>query len=693
MKDPVSFEEALRRAQELRREIERANHAYYVLDQPVMSDAEYDALWDELCALEERFPELGTPDSPTRRVGAAGLSTDFRPVPHAIPMLSLGKANGEGEIREWVARMLRILALPDDTSIPFLCEPKYDGLSVELVFLRGKLTTGSTRGDGLIGEDVTPNLRTLHQIPARLSERAPDLLEVRGEVYFPLDAFQALNRRLEEEGKPIFANPRNAAAGSLRQKDPQVTASRPLRFVAHGLGRLEGAAEKAIPKRQSEALELLRSLGLPVSDRVSVASSIDEVSAYYRALLAEREHLPFELDGIVIKVDDLALQRELGAVSRSPRWAVAWKFPPVQKDTRIVGISVSVGRTGAVTPFAELEPVILSGARVKTATLHNEDEVRRKDVRVGDWALVERAGDVIPAVVKVYPERRPPGGLPPWVMPSNCPVCGARIERAPGEAVAYCTGVACPAQRVQRLVHFGGRSAMDIAGLGEKIVEQLVQTLAPDGEPLVRDAGDLYDRRRLNKQALLGLERMGDKSADNLLAAIEGSKERSLARLIYAIGIRHVGETVAERLAQSVGSLEDLSRLSAEQLTEMDGVGPVVAQSVVSFFAEPSTRTLLAKLREHGVNPGGAARPSGPRPLSGKTFVLTGTLASFGREELKEILTSLGARVASSVSRKTDYVVAGADPGSKLDRARELGRPVLNETELMALLEKLRGGA
>ncbi len=674
----LSIDQARERAEWLRAEIARADKAYYVDARPILSDAEYDALFDELVAIETAFPELITPDSPTQRVGAPVEATEFRPVPHAVPMLSLAKANEEAEVREWLARVRRLLGLDEKAEIAVLCEPKYDGVSVELTYRDGRLEVGSTRGDGFTGEDVTPNLRAVKGVPARLTAGAPALVDVRGEVIFPVAAFQELNRRLESEGKPIFANPRNAAAGSLRQKDPQVTASRPLEFIAHGIGRLEGGPQA---RTLSEALGLLARLGVRASDRSRLSRSVEEVADYYRALLAERDRLFYELDGIVVKVDDLAWQRELGAVSRSPRWAIAWKFPPVQKTTRVKRIAVSIGRTGAVTPYAELEPVILSGARVKQASLFNMDEVERKDVREGDWVLVQRGGEVIPNIVQVFPERRPPDGLPRWTMPERCPVCGARIERTPGEAVAYCTGVDCPAQRVQRIFHFGGRGAMDIAGLGEKTIVQLVEA------GLVKDLGDLYS---LRKEQLLALERMGEKSAENLLAAIEASKSRPLARLIYGLGIRHVGETVAERLASAVSSLDELAAMPEEKLMEIEGIGPVVARSVATFFAQEATRRVIEKLRAAGVNFRGEPRPKARTRLSGKTFVLTGTLDSLSREEAKAALEALGAKVASSVSKKTDYVVAGKDPGSKLDKARELGRPVLDEQAFLALLSEAR---
>lgn len=675
---PLTRDLARARAEFLRAEIERANTAYYVLDRPIMSDAEYDALLDELMAIEAKFPDLVTPDSPTQRVGARAISTDFRPVPHAVPMLSLGKANEEAEVREWDARVKRLLGLPETAEIRYACEPKFDGLSVELVYKDRRLEVGSTRGDGFVGEDVTPNLRTIRQIPARLPADAPPLLEVRGEVFIPIEAFQKLNRRLEEEGKPIFANPRNAAAGSLRQKDPSVTASRPLEFYAHGVARIDDPSVKS----HSQAIALLARAGFPVPDRVLVTSKLDEIAAYYRDLLADRDRLPYEMDGIVIKVDDFALERELGFVSRSPRWAIAWKFPPVQKTTRILDILPSVGRTGAITPFAQLEPVILSGARVKQASLFNMDEIERKDIRIGDHALVERGGEVIPHVVQVFPERRAgrEHEIRKFEMPKDCPVCGAKVERAEGEAVYYCTGAACPAQVVQRIVHFGSRGAMDIDGLGERTVEQLVEA------GLVHDVGDLYF---LTKEQLLGLERMGEISAGNLLAAIERSKTRPLSRLIYALSIRHVGETVAERIAGAVPGLDDPALASEEQLREIHGIGPVVAKSVATFFSQDQTKRLIEKLRRAGVNLEGEPRPSGPRRLEGKTFVLTGTFDTWSREELTELLKAEGAKVTSSVSKKTDYVVAGADPGSKLDKAKELGRPVLDEAGLKKLLADL----
>jgi DNA ligase (NAD+) len=682
---PFSFGEFV---EKLRSLIELANEAYYLRDEPLMSDAEYDALLDELASMEARHPELATPDSPTQRVGTNLVSTDFRPVPHVVPMMSLGKANTLGEVREWGARVRRLLAVDDRAEIRLVCEPKLDGLSVELTYENGRLVCGSTRGDGQVGEDVTPNLRTLRQIPSQLPKGAPKLVDVRGEVYFPVPAFVALNRTLEAAGDEPFANPRNAAAGSLRQKDPRVTASRPLEFCAHGLGRCELSAGETPITSQSALFERLRTLGLRVSEHVAFVTTLDEVAAYYESLLAARPELPFEMDGIVIKVDDYALQRELGAVAKAPRWAVAWKFPPMQRDTKILRILVSVGRTGACTPFAELEPVVLSGARVRMATLHNEDEVRRKDIREGDHALVERAGDVIPAIVKVYPERRPPEGLPEWHMPAACPVCGAPIERVGDKAVAVCTGASCPAQLDMRIFHFGMRGAMDISGLGEKLIAQLTRTKHSDGEPLVRDVGDLFDVERVNLATLGTLPRMGEKSAANLLASIEAAKSRPLARVVFGLGILHVGETVAQRLADHVESLAALASMDEESLTAIDGVGPVVAAAVVAHFRDDRVRAVLAKLERFGVTPRNTNKAAGPKPLDGKTFVLTGTLMAMTRDEAKERILSLGGKVASSVSKKTDYVVAGEEAGSKLDKAKELGRPILDEAAFVALLSE-----
>ena len=671
----MDLEGARERVDFLRKEIERANYAYYVADAPILSDAEWDTLFDELERLEVEYPELASPDSPTRRVGAKAISTDFRPVKHSLPMLSLGKANTEAEVEEWDARIRRLLGLNSDAPIQYSCEPKYDGTSIELVYRQGILETASTRGDGFVGEDVTPNVRTIALVPKRLAAKPPPaLVEVRGEVFMPIEAFQQLNRSLEKEGKPVFANPRNSAAGSLRQKDPESTRARALDFLAHGVGSCQGVELRS----HSQSLAALRELGVPTTES-RVMSSITELTGFYNDLLDRRAKLPYEMDGIVIKVDLFRLQEDLGWVSRFPRWALAWKFPPIQRRTRILKIMPSVGRTGAITPFAELEPVILSGARVKLASLFNLDEIRRKDIREGDIALVQRGGEVIPNVVRVYPEERPPEGLPEWQMPERCLVCGARIERPEGEAVAYCTGARCPAQVVQRIFHFGGRGALDIGGLGERTISQLVAA------GLIQDVGDLFS---LTLEQLLSLERMGPKSAENLMSAIQQAKDRPLTRLVYGLGIRHVGETVAQMLASAFGTLEALSAASFEDLCAIGGIGPVVAQSVVNFFQNPDTRIVIDKLGHSGVRLQDAPKPEGPKPFAGKTFVITGTFEAFSRERLKELLESLGGKVASSVSKKTDYILAGVEPGSKLEKAKELGRPILDEAGLQQLLEE-----
>jgi DNA ligase (NAD+) len=671
-------ERAAARAAELRAEIAEHDRRYYLEDAPIISDAAYDALMDELAALEAAHPELVTPDSPTQRVGPPELVTAFQPVDHAIPMLSLGKASSEDELYEWVARMRRQLGLADADPAPFRysCEPKYDGLSVELVYEDGALTLGSTRGNGVTGEDVTLNLRTIRGLPKELSAsaraRAPGLFEVRGEVFIPVAAFRELNRSLEESGDRTFANPRNAAAGSLRQKDPRVSATRPLAFCAYGIGRWQGGEHAS----HSETIAVLRELGFPVSEHALTTGELGEVVGYYRDLLSRRDALPFEMDGIVCKVDGYDLQRELGAVSRSPRWAIAWKFPPMRRETRLLDIQVSVGRTGALTPFAILEPVRLSGAMVSKATLHNADEVERKDIRKGDVVLVERAGDVIPRVIQPLVERRS-GAEQAFIMPSACPVCGAPAERAEGEAAAYCTGASCPAQLVQRLFHFAHRGAMDIEGLGEKLAGQLVET------GLVKDVGDLY---ALSLDDLLGLERMAEKSATNLLTALEASKDRPLARVLAALGIRHVGETVAKVLARAFPSVSALAAANEEDLARTPNVGPIVAKSVHTFLSSEHNRAVIDKLRAAGVRLENPDEVDRPRPFDGLNIVVTGKLEGWSRRGIKEFLEGLGARVASSVSKKTDYVIAGADAGSKLKKAKDLERPVLDEPGFRALL-------
>jgi DNA ligase (NAD+) len=657
------------RVEKLREEIRRYDYYYYVLNQPLISDAEYDKLFRELLELERQYPELVTPDSPTQRVGAPPAE-EFAPVEHAIPMLSLANCFNDEELEEWDDRVRRMLG---GEPVEYVCEPKLDGLSVELVYVDGVFTVGSTRGDGRVGEDVTRNLRTIKQVPLRLfplNGKVPRLLEARGEVYMEKEAFRRLNEERERAGEPLFANPRNAAAGSLRQLDPNVTASRPLKIFFYAMGRAEGIEIRS----QVELLTTFPKLGLPVNPLWKLCKTLDEVKAFYRELLAMRHELPYEADGMVVKVNDFAQREILGEVSRAPRWAIAYKFPAEEATTRVLDIVVQVGRTGALTPVANLKPVEVSGATVSRATLHNADEIRRKDIRIGDWVIVRRAGEVIPEVVKSIPERRT-GAEKEFKMPERCPACGGPVVRPPGEVAYRCENLSCPARIKESIRHFASRRAMDIEGLGEKLVDQLVET------GLVRKLSDIY---RLKKEDLVNLERMGEKSAQNLLEQIERSKNAGLARLIFALGIRYVGEHLAEVLAQHFPSLEALSNATYEELIQIPEIGPRIAQSIVDFFRNAENRKLIQELKELGVKTEAEKPKEGP--LSGKTFVFTGTLSAFPREEARRLVESLGGRVASSVSRKVDYVVVGADPGEKLRKAQELGITILTEEEFRKLV-------
>ena len=657
------------RAEKLREEIRRYDYYYYVLNQPLISDAEYDKLFRELLELERQYPELVTPDSPTQRVGAPPAE-EFAPVEHAIPMLSLANCFDDEELEEWDDRVRRMLG---GEPVEYVCEPKLDGLSVELVYVDGVFTVGSTRGDGRVGEDVTRNLRTIKQVPLRLfplNGKVPKLLEARGEVYMEKEAFRQLNEERERAGEPLFANPRNAAAGSLRQLDPNITASRPLKIFFYAMGRAEGIEIRS----QVELLTTFPKLGLPVNPLWKLCKTLDEVKAFYRELLAMRHELPYEADGMVVKVNDFAQREILGEVSRAPRWAIAYKFPAEEATTRVLDIVVQVGRTGALTPVAILEPVEVSGATVSRATLHNEDEIRRKDIRIGDWVIVRRAGEVIPEVVKSIPERRT-GAEKEFKMPERCPACGGPVVRPPGEVAYRCENLSCPARIKESIRHFASRRAMDIEGLGEKLVDKLVET------GLVRKLSDIY---RLKKEDLVNLERMGEKSAQNLLEQIERSKNAGLARLIFALGIRYVGEHLAEVLAEHFPSLEALSRATYEELIGIPEIGPRIAQSIVDFFRNEENRKLIQELKELGVKTEAEKPKEGP--LSGKTFVFTGALSAFTREEARRLVESLGGRVASSVSRKVDYVVVGTDPGEKLRKAQELGITILTEEEFRKLV-------
>jgi DNA ligase (NAD+) len=662
------------RAKRLRAQLEDANYRYYVLDAPTISDAEYDRLFRELQELEARHGELATPDSPTQRVGAAPVQA-FGSVKHRVPMLSVNNAFAEDEVEAFDRRIREAL---DADAVEYCCEPKFDGLAINLAYERGAFVQGATRGDGYSGEDVTANLRTIRAIPLRLrTAQPPRLLEVRGEVLIYRRDFERLNARQRDKGEKEFANPRNAAAGSLRQLDSRVTLSRPLRFFAYGVGEVDGLRT---PATQAGLLEALAELGLPVCEERDVVTGAEGLLGFYRRLGGKRERLPYDIDGVVYKVNRLDLQRELGFVARAPRFAVAHKFPAEEATTEVTAIEVQVGRTGAVTPVARLKPVFVGGATVTNATLHNEDEVRRKDVWRGDTVVVRRAGDVIPEVVRVVkPGSRRPGDA--FHMPRQCPECGSDVVRLPDEAIARCTGgLFCPAQRKQAVLHFASRRALDIEGLGEKLVDQLVD------QQLIRTPADLY---RLGLADLASLERMGEKSAQNLLDQLERSKRTTLARFIYALGIRNVGEATARDLASHFGALEPLMDADEGELQEVPDVGPVVAMSIRQFFAERHNRDVVHALRRAGVGWEDARRKqTAARPGAGKTFVLTGTLPGMTRDAATELIQSRGGKVTGSVSRKTDYVIAGADAGSKLAKAEALGIPVLDEAGLLKLLKR-----
>ena len=669
--------EAEERANFLRSELEHHNHAYYVLDAPTIPDAEYDKLFRELQALEATNPELLTPDSPTQRVGGKPLAA-FEPVRHVVPMLSIRTETeiGPSGAEAFDARVRKALALPETAApVEYAAELKFDGLAINLRYEAGVLTQAATRGDGETGEDVTQNIRTIQRIPLRLAGDAPAVLEVRGEVYMSRPDFEAYNERQRRLGKATLVNPRNGAAGSIRQLDPKMAAERSLSFYAYGLGEVRGWS---LPATHSGVLDALAKFDLPVCEHRVVARGSAELIAFHLAILAQRDALPFDIDGVVYKVNSLALQAELGFVSREPRWAVAHKYAPQEALTTVEAIEVQVGRTGAITPVARLAPIFVGGVTVTNATLHNEAEVRRKDVRSGDTVIVRRAGDVIPEVVSVLVERRPILA-PEFVMPKTCPVCGSAVERPEDEAIARCTGgLYCPAQRKQALLHFAGRRAMDIEGLGEKLVEQLVDA------GLLKTPADIYG---LDLERLAGLDRMGEKSAANLLAAIESSKTPSLARLVFALGIRNVGETTAKDLARHFGNMDALMAADEARLQQVPDVGPVVAASIVHFFAEPHNRQVIADLAKVSVR-GTALEPvSLDSAIAGKTFVLTGTLPGMSRDEAKRLIEAKGGKVSGSVSKKTDFVVAGADAGTKLDKARELGVIILDLTKLMELLE------
>ena len=655
----------------LQTELARLEHAYYVLDQPLVPDAEYDRLYREFLDLEQKHPDWISADSLSQRVGGTPLKV-FNEVKHAVPMLSLNNAFEESELINFDRRCRDGLGLE---SVNYACELKFDGLAISLRYEHGVLVQAATRGDGASGEDVTVNIRTIRAIPLRLTgKKIPDVLEVRGEVFMHRDDFEKMNKYAATLGEKEFANPRNAAAGSLRQLDSKITAKRPLSFFAYGLGAFEPI--NWLPKTHSQLLDHYVELGLPVCQERRVVSSVEGLNQFYQEIGRKRNQLPYEIDGVVYKVNLFSQQNTLGFVSRAPRFAIAHKYPAQEEITTVLGIDVQVGRTGAITPVARLSPVLVGGVTVTNATLHNEDEVRRKDVRVGDTVVVRRAGDVIPEVVSVVLDRRPQH-TQPFEIPSRCPICDSHIERLVDEAIARCSGgLFCAAQRKQALLHFAHRRAMDIEGLGDKIVDQLVDL------NLVRTPADLY---RLGFSALANLERMGDKSADNLIRSIAQSKSTSLPRFIFGLGIRHVGESTAKDLAKYFGTMQALMDAQMEDLLTVNDVGPVVANSIISFMSESHNREVIEQLLASGIEFQVEKQIAGV-DLSGQTFVLTGTLPTMSRDHAKALLEAAGAKVAGSVSQKTSYVVAGSDAGSKLEKANELGIPILDEDALMKIL-------
>lgn len=670
---PEDKHSVLETIKKLRHNIDNHNYQYYVLDDPLISDAEYDQLFQQLKQLESQHPELITRDSPTQRVGAKPLK-QFAEVQHSTPMLSLENAFSDEDA---IAFNQRICERLNVSAVEYVCEPKLDGVAVNIRYENGMLIRAATRGDGMTGEDITENIRTITMIPLHLrGDHIPAILEVRGEVYIPKADFLALNKRSELRGEKIFVNPRNAAAGTLRQLDPRITASRPLAIFCYGVGAVEGAQ---LPAKHSNILEALKNWGLRINPEIRVVATIQDCLAYHEAIGKKRQDLAYEIDGVVYKVNLISQQQQLGFVSRAPRWAIAHKFPAEEVMTTVESVEFQVGRTGALTPVARLRPVFVSGVTISNATLHNMDEVRRKDIHIHDTVIVRRAGDVIPEVVTAVTQHRP-ANAEKIELPLECPICHSAIEHIEGEAVARCTGgLFCPAQRKEAIKHFASRRAMDIEGLGDKLVEQLVDL------NYIENISDLYS---LNVSQLANLERMGEKSAQNLLDALEKSKNTTLARFLYSLGIREVGEATAKQLANYFGDLPPLFLTTEEELQTISDVGPVVSKHIVSFFEEPHNRLVIEKLQQAGIHWQKIEKSAKPQPLLGKTFVLTGTLQSLTRDQAKEKLEQLGAKVASSVSSKTHYVVAGMDAGSKLAKAKELGVEVLDEEALLAFLHE-----
>jgi len=677
----ASSDKVKAKIEKLRAEINRHNYRYYVLDSPEISDAEYDSLMRELKRLEEKYPQFLTPDSPTQRIGAAPLEA-FGVVEHPLPLLSLANAFSDEDLLAWYTRTVRLVG---NTPFDFVCEHKIDGLAVALTYVDGQLTTGATRGDGFRGENITQNLRTIRSIPLSVPKDAPPRFEVRGEVYLPKTGFHRLNRERAAEGLSLFANPRNAAAGSVRQLDSRITAKRPLDIFIYMLGYAEG---KAVPPNHWETMDWLKSLGFKVNPNNQRLKTIEEIKEYYRTWVEQRKGLAYEADGIVVKINQLNLHEELGDIGREPRWAIAYKFPADQGTTLLKSIEISVGRTGTLNPYAVLEPVAVGGVTIKSAALHNEDDIRRKNIREGDTVIIQRAGEVIPEIIGPTPtsQERPGRGREFSLLEKifnkekgrpACPECGGEVIKSEGEVMYYCSNAACPAQAQQRIEHFASKGAMDIRGIGENISATLFN------KGLIRNAADIY---YLKKEQLAELEKMGEKSASNIINSINNSKERPLARVIYALGIRHIGEEMAAVLASNFPSLDKLAQASRDELMEISAVGPKIADSVTAFFRQEENLNIIRRLKEAGVKLEEAAAVHKELPLTGKEFVITGRLEAFSRPDAEARIKELGGAAKDNVTRKTDYVVVGADPGSKLARAQELGIKTLDEKEFIKLL-------
>jgi DNA ligase (NAD+) len=663
--------EVKQKINKLRELLNYHNHRYYVLDSPEISDAEYDKLMRELKQIEDAHPELITPDSPTQRIGAAPV-TAFGVVEHPQPLLSLANAFSDEELDAWYRRASNLLG---GRKTDLVCELKIDGLAVALTYVNGLLEVGATRGDGFRGENITQNLRTVKSIPLSVPKEAPPRFEVRGEVYLSKTGFKKLNEERAREELPLFANPRNAAAGSVRQLDPRITAQRPLDIFIYGLGWAEG---KSVPDTHWEIMQYLKSLGFKLNPNMALCRTIDEAKAFYAKWVKNQEALPYEADGVVVKINSIPFQVELGYVGREPRWAIAYKFPAVQGVTRLLDIDINVGRTGSLNPYAVLEPVQVGGVTISRAALHNEEDIHRKDIRIGDWVVIQRAGEVIPEIVQPIVSRRT-GKEKIFHMPKRCPVCDAEVIKPEGEAMHRCTNAACPAQALERIKHFVGRGTMDIEGIGERMSQALFDA------GLIKDVGDLYS---ITRDQLLSLEKIADKSATNILNSIEKSKDRSLPRVIFALGIPNIGDQTAELLAEYFTSVDELARASKEQLQEIPSIGPKIADSILAFFRQKQNQKIIDKLRKAGVKLEAEKAKRGDLPLAGLEFVITGRLETSPRPEAEAKIKELGGKAGSDVTRKTNYLVAGADPGSKLARAQTLGTKTLTEKEFLELLKK-----